>query len=118
MFSLWIPACAGVTLAGCQQKAASADHFIACQPKGAPAFSQDCTVERSDGPDGATLTLRHADGRFRRLLITQDGQGVIAADGAELAIVRMNAGREIEVMVAGDRYRLPARSKQQAGTKP
>lgn len=81
-------------------------------------MTRDCTVERSSSPDGVTLTLRNADGRFRRLLITRDGQGVIAADGAEPAVVRMGGDREIDVMVGGDHYRLPARPKQAPDVTP
>jgi len=105
-------------LGGCgSEKPADPNSLIDCQPAGAPAFAHDCTVERTDSPDGAILTLRHADGRFRRLLVTSDGLGVIAADGAEPAEVRMSGDREIEVRIAGDRYRLPARPKGK-DTKP
>lgn len=114
---LWIPAIAGMALAACGSESAPQQPLIACQPKGAPAYTRDCTVERSDGPDGVTLILRNADGGFRRLLTTGDGKGVIAADGAEAAIVRMSGKGEIEVMVGGDRYRLPARAKGGAAGK-
>lgn len=110
----WIPAIAGMTLAACGSEPAVQQPMIACQPKGAPAYAHDCTIERSDGPDGVTLILRNADGGFRRLLITGDGRGVMAADGVEPAMVRMIGKGEIEVMVGGDRYRLPARAKSQA----
>ena len=57
---------------------------------------------------GLMLTVRHADdGRFHRLLVTRDGRGVVAADGAERAVVAI-AGDGIEVVIGGDRYRLPA----------
>ncbi|MGL4312633.1 MAG: hypothetical protein ACRCSO_01460 [Sphingomonas sp.] len=80
---------------------------IACAHQGA-ALAAVCTVERTPTQDGAILTLRHPDGGFRRLKITRDGRGVIAADGAERARVRVVGAHEIEVALAGDRYRLPA----------
>ena len=58
------------------------------------------------------LTIRHPDGGFRRLRITADGRGVIAADGAEPARVSVIGPADIEVAVGGDRYRLPATVKR------
>lgn len=60
------------------------------------------------------LTVRHPDGAFHRLLVTKDGRGVIAADGAETAVVTIIANGEIEVALGGDRYRLPATVKGKA----
>jgi hypothetical protein len=87
---------------------ASAEGMIACAPPGADDFARVCTVERTPTQDGVYLTIRHPDGGFRRLLITTDGRGVIAGDGAEAAIVTPISGTEIEVALAGARYRLPA----------
>ncbi len=100
-------------LAGCgQQQAEKAPGAEApCALAGAKDFSPECTVERSASPDGTILTLHHADGGFRRLLVTKDGQGVVAADGAEPAEVRMGGTSEIEVRLGDDRYRLPAKLK-------
>lgn len=112
-WKLWIPAIAGMTLLGaCQQDPPpDPDSLIGCRPDGTSAFERNCTVERMESPDGMVLTLRHPDGRFRRLLIAKDGQGVTAADGAEPAEVRMSGAKEIEVDLGGDVYRLPATSK-------
>jgi hypothetical protein len=63
------------------------------------------------------LTLHNPDGGFHRLLVTKDGRGVVAADGAEPAIVRVVGEREIEVAIGGDRYRLPA-TVAAKGAKP
>lgn len=52
--------------------------------------------------------MRHADGGFRRLLVTHDGRGVVAADGAEAAVVATVADNMIEVTLGNDRIRLPA----------
>ena len=81
---------------------------IACQPAGAESFSDACTVDRSTDDRGLILTLRNPDGGFHRVRVTRDGRGVIAADGAEGARVTMLGADQIEVAVAGDRYRLPA----------
>ena len=69
-------------------------------------------IERSDGAQGRIITLRGPDGGFRRLLITRDGRGVIAADGAEPARVTPLSSDRIEVAIGRDRYRLPATVRQ------
>lgn len=84
---------------------------IVCARAGSNAFARTCTVDRAQSEAGLVLTLRHPDGAFRRLLVTKDGRGVIAADGAEPAIVSIIGNGEIEVAVGGDRYRLPATVK-------
>ncbi len=86
--------------------------MIFCAVDGEGGFRRECTIERTQGQDGLILTLRHADGGFRRLLVTDDGRGVIAADGAEQAEVSPISAAEIEVAIAGDRYRLPATVRQ------
>ena len=75
-----------------------------CAVDGAREFSAVCDRELN----GGLLTLRHPGGGFRRLQITTDGRGVVAADGAEPAIVATVGTTMIEVSVGGDRYRLPA----------
>jgi hypothetical protein len=94
-------------LARAEEKAAD-DGRIDCATGGGQAFDRVCTVERVQGPEGTALTIRHPDGGFRRLLVTTDGRGVIAADGADQARVSIVADNRIEVSLAGDRYRLPA----------
>ena len=79
--------------------------------KGAAALAPDCTIEQSRGADGVILTLRHADGGFRRLRVAPDGRSVVAADGAEVAKVTVVGTDGIEVALGGDRYRLPATIK-------
>ena len=87
--------------------AASGDR-IDCAVADANAFANDCTVERVSGKDGLILIVRQPDGGFHRLRTTRDGRGVVAADGAEPAVVKvLDAGR-IEVAIGGARYRLPA----------
>jgi hypothetical protein len=85
---------------------------IECAVEGASEFERLCAIERIEGADGLTLTIRAPSGSFRRLLVTDDGRGVVAADGADPAIVSIRSGDQIEVAIAGDRYRLPATVKQ------
>ena len=90
--------------------AAAVDDRIECAVDGAGEFERVCTVERTPGPD-VLLTLRSPSGSFRRLVATQDGRGVMAADGAEPAVVKAVGKDLIEVSIGGDRYRLPARTR-------
>jgi hypothetical protein len=118
MLSLLLAACQDpnaateAALADADQTAAD-DGRLMCALAGAEAFERVCTIERIAGPEGTTLTIRAPDGGFRRLLITSDGRGVVAADGAERAVVTIVADNQIEVALAGDRYRLPATVKGQ-----
>lgn len=85
---------------------------VDCATEGASDFATVCTVERSSSAEGLVLTIRSPSGSFRRLLVTSDGRGVVAADGADPANVSLIDGGRIEVAVAGDRYRLPATVKK------
>jgi hypothetical protein len=85
------------------------DNRIECRIGAATEFERFCRVERSESPRGPILTLRKADGGFRRLLQTDDGRGVVAFDGAEAAHVTLLQDGRIEVEIGGDRFRLPAR---------
>jgi len=92
-------------------KAAADNGLISCAVSGASVFSARCQVETARTKEGLILTLRHPDGGFRRLLVVKDGRGVIAADGADAALVKPIADNLIEVALAGDTYRLPATVK-------
>lgn len=100
-------------LAGCDRAQAPAEQAepagarAACALNGSDAYA-DCQVLRTTGKDGATLTMIAPDGAFRRLAVATDGGTITAADGAEAARVGRGPGGEVEVTVAGDRYRLPA----------
>ena len=87
--------------------AADAGERIECAVDGSAAFKRVCTVERSAGPE-VILTIRSPSGSFRRLVATTDGRGVMAADGAEAATVKMIGNGLIEVSIGTDHYRLPA----------
>ena len=91
-----------------QRSDAESGGQIVCAQHGSADFARVCTVEREKGDDGLILTLRHPDGSFHRLLVTSDGRGVVAADGAEKAVVTITGQNSIEVALGGDRYRLPA----------
>ena len=119
-----------ILLAGCQSRSpegnglaqieASGDADAAdsgridCAPAGSSDFSRQCTVDRATTDQGLVLTVRRPDGGFHRLLVTRDGRGVVAADGAEKAKVSITGARQIEVAIGGDRFRLPATVKGQA----
>jgi hypothetical protein len=85
--------------------------MVECALGGSSRYERACRVERLSGAEGLVLVLRAPDGGFRRLLVTRDGRGVVAADGAEAARVTVLDADSIEVAVGGDRYRLPARVK-------
>lgn len=85
------------------------DGRIDCRIGGDTEFMRACRVERSKSTDGTLLTVHKPDGGFRRLTTTRDGRGVVAADGAEPADVRIVSDDLIEVAIAGDAFRLPAR---------
>lgn len=80
---------------------------IACATGSAPV-APTCAIERITTDAGLELVVRNADGGFHRLLVTRDGRGVIAADGAEAARVTIVDPATIEVAIGPDRYRLPA----------
>jgi hypothetical protein len=95
-------------LAACGEPAAPSagapDNRIECRSGSASAFARTCTIEIAQAPGGMVFTLRKADGGFRRLLQTFDGN-FVAADGAEAAqVTRLQNGR-IEVEIGGDRFR-------------
>jgi hypothetical protein len=80
---------------------------IACATGNAPV-APTCAIERIATDAGLELVVRNADGGFHRLLVTRDGRGVIAADGAEAARVTIVDPATIGVAIGPDRYRLPA----------
>jgi hypothetical protein len=92
--------------------------MVACAVAGATQFTRTCQIERNQEARGLVLTLRHPDGGFRRLLVTKDGRGVVAADGSEPAVVTPINPNEIEVVLAGNRYRLGATVKPPVAAAP
>lgn len=68
------------------------------------AWGRGCSVDQR----GDLVTLRHADGGFRRFQIVKDGRGLMAADGAEVATLSIVGKGLVEVHIGADRYRIPA----------
>lgn len=108
-------------LAGCSGGAASDpaaesdDSRVACALGSDTEFAEKCDVERVQNGGRRELVLRHPDGGFRRFEIVTDGRGLIAADGAEQAVVTPLADGRIQLSVGDDRYRIPATIKPGAG---
>lgn len=94
-----------------QDQQAADDGLLNCAVGAAATLSRVCSVERQESDRGLLLTVRHPDGGFRRLLVTGDGRGVVAADGAQPAQVTLVGNNEIEVALGDDVYRLPATVK-------
>jgi hypothetical protein len=87
-------------------EAGEPDNRIECWPAGAAGFERACTIDSADSARGRVLTIRKADGGFRRLLIARDGR-ISAADGAEAARVVTTGSAGTQVEIGGDRFRLP-----------
>jgi len=62
-----------------QDQEAADDGLLNCAVGAAATLSRVCSVERQESDRGLILTVRHPDGGFRRLLVTKDGRGVVAA---------------------------------------
>lgn len=76
--------------------------------RGQAPLEKICTLARAQTPQGLILTIGYPNGGFRRLRVTTDGRGVIAADGAEPAGVQLAGDDAIDVRIADDHFRLPA----------
>lgn len=87
---------------------AAANGRIECALEGAKLFDRTCTIEEMTGADGTILIVGKPAVGYRRLQITTDGRGVIAADGSQAATVAIIGDGMIEVAIGADRYRLPA----------
>jgi hypothetical protein len=107
ILALLLEACGGAA----EEKSATLDDDgkIDCRVGADTQFTRFCSIERSKAEQGTLITVRKPDGGFRRLLTTRDGRGVVAADGAEQAEVTIIGDNLIEVAIAGDSFRLPAR---------
>jgi hypothetical protein len=92
------------TSGGADTATANADR-VSCAIAGASAFTDACTLERTQVEGAPILVIRHPDGGFRRFAL-KDGS-VVEADGADAAKVTRN-GTAIDIAVGSDRYRLSA----------
>jgi hypothetical protein len=90
-----------------EQAASLEDNRIRCALGGAKDFAPDCTREVTKGPDGETWIVRHPDGGFRRFVLIENGARIATADGAD-EVQAERVGPDLEVRVAGERYRFPA----------
>ncbi|MXO74168.1 hypothetical protein GRI40_02890 [Altererythrobacter aerius] len=92
-----------------QAQAAPGAVPVACALARAADFASTCLVERVVGEEGAEFVVRHPDGGFRRFKIAPDRSGMMAADGADIAVNTLAGDPPmLEVRVAQDRYRFPA----------
>ena len=107
---LLLAACSGD--APVQAQAEQGAQRIECAIGPGAEFGPDCLVERAETDGAAVLTLRHPDGSFRRFEQLADGAGLAVYDGADTAEQDLVDGT-LEVRVAGDRYRFPARPAQE-----
>ncbi|MEO1044970.1 MAG: hypothetical protein AAFX04_05985 [Pseudomonadota bacterium] len=85
------------------------DGTLSCALGGVEEFTRSCDIERLSNDEGKQMIFRHPDGGFRRFLVVTDGRALVAADGADDAIVTIIGENRIEVQVENDRYQLPAR---------
>ena len=90
-----------------EQAAPIEDDSVRCALGGAKDFAPDCTREVTKGPDGETWIVRHPDGGFRRFVLIENGARIASADGAD-EVRAERVGADLEVRVAGERYRFPA----------
>lgn len=103
--------CLLMALAACGAKedskvaAAAPDDRIDCALNGAVAFTKSCAVERGEG---TLFVLRQEGGGFRRIDLAPDGT-LSAADGSDAAGGKMLDDGRFELVIGGDRYRLPPR---------
>lgn len=83
--------------------------LVECRLGGAADFASECALHWSGlaGQAARLLLVRHPDGGFRRLLVSEDGKRINVADGAEMPRVTMQGG-VAEIAIGGDAYRIPA----------
>ncbi len=104
---LALPACSQAEVQPQAEEGATA---IECAIGPGSQFGPDCLVERASDGDAQLLVVRHPDGGLRRFELLPDGAGLAAYDGADEAVQSLD-GDILEVTVAGDRYRFPARAR-------
>jgi len=92
---------------------AEGDEHIPCAVSGSGELKPICAVERIQGADGLILLVRHPDGGFRRFTVVNDGRGLVVADGAQVAVTRLEGDR-LDLSVGADRYVFPATRKSHA----
>ena len=103
---LALAACGGAT----QPQAEAGALRIECAVGPGAEFGPDCLIEREERDGEVLLVIRRPDGGYRRFVKLDDGRGLAAADGADEATARYADG-VLEVSVADERYRIPAREQ-------
>ena len=68
-------------------------------------MADSCVVERVHENGSDILVIHHPDGGFRRLIVLPSGS-LIAADGADQAVVSQEQ-QHLAVTLGQDRYRIP-----------
>ena len=99
-----------------QAQAEQGAETIDCAIGPGSEFGPDCLVERTTDGDAQVLVVRHANGGFRRFEQLPDGAGLAAFDGADVVKQTLD-GDTLVVEVGDDRYRFPARAKDDAAAK-
>jgi hypothetical protein len=102
-----------LVLAGCggaaQSQAAPGAMRIECALGDGSQFGRDCLVEKVTGEQGREFVVRHPGGGFRRFRIAEDRSGMVAIDGADVALNEMvGEPKVLQVTIGADRYRFPA----------
>lgn len=88
------------------------DGKLSCALGGVDKFTRTCALDRLSDENGRQMIFRHPDGGFRRFLVVADGRGLVAADGADEAAIKVIDDKIIEVAVNDDRYQLPAKIEE------
>lgn len=99
-----------------QAQAEEGADAIECAIGAGSDFGPDCLVERTTEGDAQVLIVRHANGGFRRFEQLPDGAGLAAYDGADVVTQKLD-GNVLVIEVGGDRYRFPARAKDNAAAE-
>ena len=102
---------AALLLANCSGPAPEelAGEVIACGLGGATQLAQQCRLERAVVEGVQTFVVRHPDGSFRRLVVSNDGQNLDAADGADASQSALKGDR-FEVILGDSRYVIPVKA--------
>ena len=104
LLALVLAACGGAV----QPQANEGAQRIDCAVGPGTEFGPDCLVEREVRDGETLLVVRQPTGGYRRFVQLADGGGLAAADGADEVTSAYRDGM-LEVSIAEERYRFPAR---------
>lgn len=112
--ALLVPVLLGACSSGHEAPAVAAgEEHVPCAVSGSGELKPVCAVERHRSAEGLTFLVRHPDGGFRRFAVVSDGRGLVVADGAQVAVTRLEGDR-LDLSVGPDRYLFPATRKSHA----